>query len=456
MCRFSFLMCTYNSEKTVDTAIQSCLRQTYKDWELLVLDNASMDACCETVERYADGDSRIKLFKSERNVGWPKGTSLLLEKAEGDYMCFLAADDYLVSSYALEYVSYVIDREDEPPLVLVRHENTTLDDPIIDGKKEPVDYITINSDRPVFKLSWAMDNWYYNSLFHFLNIDFLKKENVDFYDPFYGDNDGMTKLLVDADRFCGIYNSIYALTSDTSQTIGAVVAKEYVSMDRWGIIKDAAVRYGDFDVSEMIGIADYIIKLGYDQLYKLCQGSPVRDLCMNNRDLSLYEKYRMIQKTLAEPEMHEMTAFCGPKNRVSVLFDHLAKMCKETLNTDGDVFSEDDWLYNLVSGLYDLTGEPVRKKVYSADDARSVVIGLISEGNPYCYGFTEVNDVLSYLHEETLMQICRVYGEGQMMIAEGLKTMADQIRKMPDFREQAANSIMDVCMHISKKVEGFI
>ena len=92
----TFAMCTYNDASLLTYSIESLLHQDFKDWELLVLDNSTTsEEPWRILSNYANYDSRIKLSRSEENVGWAKGMSLILEKASGKYATFLAADDFI-------------------------------------------------------------------------------------------------------------------------------------------------------------------------------------------------------------------------------------------------------------------------------------------------------------------------------------------------------------------------
>lgn len=89
-------MPTYNREKTVGRAIKSVLEQTYKDWELIVIDDGSKDNTKELISTYRN--SRIRYFYQEnqgRSAARNKGISL----ATGDYICFLDSDDIFYNNH---------------------------------------------------------------------------------------------------------------------------------------------------------------------------------------------------------------------------------------------------------------------------------------------------------------------------------------------------------------------
>ncbi|HLT72344.1 MAG TPA: glycosyltransferase family 2 protein, partial [Cyclobacteriaceae bacterium] len=90
----SVIMPVYNADIYVELAITSVIKQTYANWELLVVDDGSVDKSNEIIEAYANKDSRIKTFH-QPNRGVSSARNLALENARGEYIAFLDADDWL-------------------------------------------------------------------------------------------------------------------------------------------------------------------------------------------------------------------------------------------------------------------------------------------------------------------------------------------------------------------------
>lgn len=89
----SIVMPAYNMERYIESAICSVQSQTYKNWELLVIDDGSTDKTCEIVERLAAGDDRIRLIRNEKNVGVARTRNRGFEMAAGCYVALLDSDD---------------------------------------------------------------------------------------------------------------------------------------------------------------------------------------------------------------------------------------------------------------------------------------------------------------------------------------------------------------------------
>lgn len=90
---FSIIMPAYTAGKTIKEAIESILLQTFKDYELIVINDCSQDNTQEIVERYIQIDKRIYLINNIENQGVAKSRNIALEMSKGRYIAFLDSDD---------------------------------------------------------------------------------------------------------------------------------------------------------------------------------------------------------------------------------------------------------------------------------------------------------------------------------------------------------------------------
>jgi teichuronic acid biosynthesis glycosyltransferase TuaG len=88
----SVIMPAYNAEKFIDASIESILRQTYRNWELIVTDDGSRDGTAAKLAGYAD--PRIHVLRQE-NKGVSAARNAALSNMRGEYFTFLDADDLL-------------------------------------------------------------------------------------------------------------------------------------------------------------------------------------------------------------------------------------------------------------------------------------------------------------------------------------------------------------------------
>jgi len=98
-------MVTYNSEKYVDVAIQSVLASSYKNFELIISDDASKDNTWNIIQSYED--TRIRAYRNSKNIGEYPNRNKCIELANGKYLIFIDGDDYLYPD-GLEYLIHNI------------------------------------------------------------------------------------------------------------------------------------------------------------------------------------------------------------------------------------------------------------------------------------------------------------------------------------------------------------
>ena len=89
----SIITANYNSEKFIVETIESVKNQTFKNWEMIIIDDNSSDKGVEVIEAYCLQDNRIKLLKNKTNLGPAKTRNRGLEMTKGRYVCFLDSDD---------------------------------------------------------------------------------------------------------------------------------------------------------------------------------------------------------------------------------------------------------------------------------------------------------------------------------------------------------------------------
>lgn len=94
MTKVSIIMPCYNASAYLSEAIESVLSQSYKDWELLIIDDGSTDTSREIAKEYVGIDKRIHLIE-QPNSGACRARNNGIEHAKGEYIKFLDADDIL-------------------------------------------------------------------------------------------------------------------------------------------------------------------------------------------------------------------------------------------------------------------------------------------------------------------------------------------------------------------------
>ena len=95
--RFSIIVPTFNAAATLDRCIRSILDQSLDEFELLVVDDASQDGTVGQARSF--GDERIRVFENASNQGPAAARNLGLDQANGDFVIFVDADDWIEPDY---------------------------------------------------------------------------------------------------------------------------------------------------------------------------------------------------------------------------------------------------------------------------------------------------------------------------------------------------------------------
>ena len=89
----SIIMPTYNCGRFIADSIKSVQAQTYKNWELLIVDDCSLDNTLDIVKKIQITDKRIRLFQNKDNSGAAVSRNVALKEAKGRWIAFLDSDD---------------------------------------------------------------------------------------------------------------------------------------------------------------------------------------------------------------------------------------------------------------------------------------------------------------------------------------------------------------------------
>lgn len=89
----SVALCTYNGAKYLVEQLDSLLAQSYRNLEIIIVDDASTDATREIIEKYLPIDGRIRFFRNGENLGYNKNFEKAMSLAEGELIAFCDQDD---------------------------------------------------------------------------------------------------------------------------------------------------------------------------------------------------------------------------------------------------------------------------------------------------------------------------------------------------------------------------
>jgi glycosyltransferase involved in cell wall biosynthesis len=109
--KVSVILCTYNRAALLPRAIASVLRQTYADWELIIIDDGSTDSTRSVVRKLIQEENRIRYFY-QKNKGLAGARNTGMQKATGDILTFLDSDDAYHPDHLRKRVRYLTQHAD--------------------------------------------------------------------------------------------------------------------------------------------------------------------------------------------------------------------------------------------------------------------------------------------------------------------------------------------------------
>lgn len=128
---FSIIIPTFNSEATLQRALDSVLNQAFHDFEVLIMDGVSTDNTLAIVKKYQECSRAIKIY-SEKDHGIYDAMNKGICNATGNWLYFLGSDDYFFNSEVLKKVSQFIDKSDLD--VVYGHVHSTALNPLYNGE----------------------------------------------------------------------------------------------------------------------------------------------------------------------------------------------------------------------------------------------------------------------------------------------------------------------------------
>src|SRR4029077_19838978 len=91
--RVSIGLPVYNGENYIAESLEALLGQSYKDFELIISDNASTDGTGDICRRYEKQDSRLRYYRQPRNIGLAPNHNFVVEQSRGELFKWASNDD---------------------------------------------------------------------------------------------------------------------------------------------------------------------------------------------------------------------------------------------------------------------------------------------------------------------------------------------------------------------------
>ncbi|HAP22265.1 MAG TPA: glycosyl transferase [Lachnospiraceae bacterium] len=124
MCEISVVLPVYNGENHIGEAIESVLSQTFRDFELIIINDCSTDDTAEIIKRYGQQDKRIRIINNSQNKKLPVSLNIGFQKARGKYLTWTSHDNcYKPEAFAQMHAAL----EKEPEYGLVYADYSIID-----------------------------------------------------------------------------------------------------------------------------------------------------------------------------------------------------------------------------------------------------------------------------------------------------------------------------------------
>lgn len=178
----SIIIPIYNVEKYLSRCLSSIEKQTFRNFEVIMVDDGSTDSSPKIAKDFAKRDGRFRFF-SQENLGASKTRNFAMKKAVGEYIAFVDSDDYI--SYRFLAVLYSAIRKSDADIAMcgfnIHYEQNGRNKPVKSLKageytrEEALDYLL--KDNEIRFFIW-------NKLW---KADLIKKNNIEFRDMYYED-----------------------------------------------------------------------------------------------------------------------------------------------------------------------------------------------------------------------------------------------------------------------------
>lgn len=188
--KFSIVVPVYNVEKYIRKCLESILRQSYDNFEVIIVDDGSTDESYKIIDEYVQKDSRFKSFK-KKNGGLSDARNYGMNYVTGDYLLFVDSDDYIAEDLLLNLKNIL----DVKTVDLVAFNSIVCDDDEnIISKRDVSEYVCQDVNlvvkelitRPFVETAWI----------YCYRLDFWKEHHFEYKKGMYHEDFGLTPLII--------------------------------------------------------------------------------------------------------------------------------------------------------------------------------------------------------------------------------------------------------------------
>ena len=154
MSKVSVIVPIYNSEKTINRCVESIINQTYKDIEILLINDGSIDNTLNILNDYANKDKRIVVI-NKKNEGVSKTKNLGIKKAKSEFIMFVDSDDYIDKEAIKKLV--LLQKKDNLDIIKF-HYNNYVDDKLYNTELKYPNYCVLDNEKKIKEFKNKIEN----------------------------------------------------------------------------------------------------------------------------------------------------------------------------------------------------------------------------------------------------------------------------------------------------------
>ncbi len=225
----SVIIPAYNVEKYIEECFESVLKQTFRSFEIICINDGSIDRTIEIIEKYAILDSRIKIINHSKNQGQSAARNLGLKEAHGKYIFFLDSDDMIIPE-TFEELFFCAEKN---KVDIIFFNMDRLYDRGIQEEKNPqefIEYQGIYDGQKMFSLFMRDDVSRMVVWRQFYRREFLEEQGILFYEGIFHE-DVLFYLFssLNAKRVMNINKSYYIYRQREGSTMSVINEKRVYS-----------------------------------------------------------------------------------------------------------------------------------------------------------------------------------------------------------------------------------
>lgn len=184
--KYTFIVPVYNGEKYIDRCLKSLLNQTYKNFEIIIINDGSTDNSESILDDYQKKHSQIKVIH-QKNKGLSASRNLGIKKAIGDYLLFVDVDDY-ISDQTLAFIETKVSK----PWDLIKFNWTSNQKELDINLKE--DKVSNGSDAISYLIN--KKEVFEMAVLYAYNKEYLEKINFSFKENRYHEDFGLIPITI--------------------------------------------------------------------------------------------------------------------------------------------------------------------------------------------------------------------------------------------------------------------